>query len=482
MTRSTHEIARMILGAAWRRRYLVCVPAVVMPALAGIAHSVVPKAYEARMSVLVQEPGRLNPFLNDLSIGTNVKDRMPALIALVKSEHILGDVLKDIGQITDTTDPHTRDMLVGQLAGSLNVQLVGSEVVELKIRNQKATGLAKTLDAVGRRFIDRLVSPERGAVENSETFLFQQLSERRDALSTAEQAVANYKAQNADKLPALYATNVTRLASIQQRMEEKSMELATAEAVFNDLRTRLSSLNPVVGKLEESIVQLSSELASLRARYTDEHTEVRATERKLKRLQEERVNLLKEANAMKDVDMDRLWNIAAGTVVNGDQKSAPLLLSQMQRLQEAEGKRSTLRNEVEQLKKAIDEIRGSISTFAPIEQELQKLERAVTAAREMHDLLAKRYEMARLTGSLGRYESPERIKVIDSPQEPTSPVTPGRVIFVLAGLVGGIILGAGLAVAFEVLDPKLRRRDDVETASGLPVIAFIPKANSYVPT
>ena len=51
-------------------------------------------------------------------------------------------------------------------------------------------------------------------------------------------------------------------------------------------------------------------------------------------------------------------------------------------------------------------------------------------------------EMARLTGSLGRYESPERIKVIDSPQEPTSPVTPGRVIFVIAGLVGGIILGA----------------------------------------
>jgi uncharacterized protein involved in exopolysaccharide biosynthesis len=202
----------------------------------------------------------------------------------------------------------------------------------------------------------------------------------------------------------------------------------------------------------------------------------------LKRLQEERANLLKEANTMKDVDMDRLWNIAAGTVVNGDQKSAPLLLSQMQRLQEAEGKRSTLRNEVEQLKKAIDEIRGSISTFAPIEQELQKLERAVTAAREMHDLLAKRYEMARLTGSLGRYESPERIKVIDSPQEPTSPVTPGRIIFVLAGLVGGIILGAGLGVAFEVLDPKLRRRDDVEIASGLPVIAFIPKASSYVPT
>jgi uncharacterized protein involved in exopolysaccharide biosynthesis len=267
---------------------------------------------------------------------------------------------------------------------------------------------------------------------------------------------------------------------MQQKLEEKAMELATADAVFNDLRARLSSLNPVVGKLEESIVHLSGELASLRARYTDEHTEVRAVERKLKRLEEERANLLKAATAINNIDMDRLWNMAAGAVVNGEQKTAPLLLSQMQRLQEAEGRRSTLHNEVEQLKRGVDELRDGISTFAPIEQQLQKLERAVAAAREMHDLLAKRYEMARLTGSLGRYESPERIKVIDAPQEPTTPVTPGRVIFMLAGLVGGLVLGAGLAVAFEILDPRLRRQDDLEATSGLPVIALVPKAGGYV--
>ncbi|GLI94921.1 Wzz/FepE/Etk N-terminal domain-containing protein [Methylocystis echinoides] len=144
MTRTTHEIIQMILGAAWRRRYLIVVPTIAMPILAGTAHIVMPKAYEAKMSVLVQEPARLNPFLNDLSIGTNVKDRMPALIALVKSEHILGDVLKDIGQVTNETEQHIRNGLVSQLASSLSVQLVGSEVVELKIRNQKAEGLGKT--------------------------------------------------------------------------------------------------------------------------------------------------------------------------------------------------------------------------------------------------------------------------------------------------------------------------------------------------
>ncbi|MGA8169939.1 MAG: hypothetical protein WB816_03770 [Methylocystis sp.] len=427
------------------------------------------------MTILVQEPGRLNPILNDLAIGPNVKDRMPALVALLKSEHILGAVLQDIGQLPADVDARTKEIRVGDLAAALNVQLIGSELVELKIRGPKPGGLANTLEAVSRRFIERVVSPERGAVENSESFLGQQLADRRAELSSAEQAYTDFKAENADKLPALYSTNVTRLAAMQQKLEEKSMELATAEAAFDDLRNRLSSLNPVVGKLEESIVQASGELVSLRARYTDEHSEVLATERKLRRLEEERASLLEASSKIKNFDMDRLWNMAANSATNGDKNAAPLLSSQMQRIQEAESKRNALRQDVEQLKKAIDDIRGAISTFAPIEQRQQQLERAITATREMYDMLAKRYEMARLTGSLGRYEAPERIKIIDAAQDPTVAVTPGKIIFVLAGFIGGVIIGIGLAVSFEFIDPRLRRLDAIEEALGLPIIAFVPR-------
>jgi hypothetical protein len=49
-------------------------------------------------------------------------------------------------------------------------------------------------------------------------------------------------------------------------------------------------------------------------------------------------------------------------------------------------------------------------------------------------------------------------------------VTPGSLLFVLGGLVGGIVLGAGLTIVFEVLDPRLRRAKDFEEAAGLPVI------------
>lgn len=214
-------------------------------------------------------------------------------------------------------------------------------------------------------------------------------------------------------------------------------------------------------------------MSGLRARYTDEHSEVQAAERKLRRLEEQRVALLAAAKDQNGADMDRLWNLAAGVTTGGDRNNAPLLVAQMTQILEADGHRAALKNEVEQFAQSVERLRAAMAEFAPIEQQ-QQLERTIASAREMHDMLAKRFEMARLTGSLGHYEEPERIKIIDLPQDPRAPVTPGALLYMIGGLFGGLILGAGLTATFEILDPRLRRKRDFEQACVLPVLAVLP--------
>ena len=364
------------------------------------------------------------------------------------------------------------------LGAALNAELIGSDLIELKIRGQKAVGLARILDAVGGRLIDSVVSPGRGAVDSSESFLENQLEESNAQLVKAENADAEFKTRNADKLPALYTANVAHLSQMQQRLDEKRIELAVASASLEDLRTRASTLNPVVDRLEEAIVQASTGLVSLRARYAEEHSEVQAARRKLHRLEEERAEALANNVHENGADGQPLSTTTAGVSTNGDKSNAAMLAGQMTQIQEAETKQIGLRTEVEQLTKGVEELRASIAQFGPIEEQQQQLERAVASARETHDMLAKRYEMARLTSSLGRFEAPERIKIIDAAQDPIAPVTPGGILFILGGLIGGMALGAGLATVFEVLDPRLRRIKDFEEAAGLQVIAFVPPANA----
>ena len=179
MSRTVSEIIPIAISGAWRRRYLIAIPIVVMPILGALAAFIAPKAYESRMTILVQEPGKLNPILNDLAIGADLKDRMPSLQALLTSKHVLIDVLKDLGQIGPGSDPKTTDLQVGNLAEALTSNLIGAELIELKIRGPRPEGLAKTLAAVGARFMERVVAPGRGSVDSSETFLHKQLDQER---------------------------------------------------------------------------------------------------------------------------------------------------------------------------------------------------------------------------------------------------------------------------------------------------------------
>ncbi len=428
------------------------------------------------MTVLVQEPARMNPFLNDISIGTNIKERMPALSALLRSEHILARVLTDIGELEPDAGPKERSKAIIELARSITVQLTGSELVDLKLRGTRSYGLGKKLEAIGVRFMERILSPERGALVSSESFLDEQLKRRRADLERNEYVLSEFRRRNSDKLPALLNASIQRLATLTQKREERAMDLATSEKLFTDLRERLAGTNPVVGRLEEAIVQVTSELAALRSRYTEHHSDVSAAERKLSRLQEERQVILAASAHFRDMDMDRLWNMAAGADPGPDSKgAAPLMISQIQKLQDAEARTTTLRQDVTQLTKTIEEMQAAISQFAPIEQHQKRLERAVEVARELHDTLAKRSEMAKLTGALGRYETPERIKIIDPPTDPTGPITPGKFLFVLGALIGGFVMGGGLATLLEFADPAVRRRDIIIEIAGLPVIATLSR-------
>ena len=479
--RSLFDVFHIALSAGWRRRYLICVPILVLPIIGLAVGIMTPKGYEARMTILVQEPAKLNPFLNDLAIGPNVKDRMEGLKTLVHSEHVLGGVVRDLRLVGDSASPKAIDYAVKTLAKNLSTVLIGSDMVELRLKGRSPVGLDRILALIGDRFIDRLLAPERSSIENSVDFLGNEINEKRETLRRAEAALAEFKARNADKLPELYAANVIRLGSLKQSLEEKRTALAGADGALEDIRARLAGTNPVIGRIEESIVQVSGDLALLRARYTDDHSEVQGAVRRLRRLEEERKAILDAATSMSQADLDRMWNIAASGGGAVSDKSAPLLISQMTKLQEAQSRPAALRQEIQQVEKAVEELQRAVADYGDIDREQQTLNRAVAAAREIHDQLAKRYEMARVTGSLGRFEAPERVKLIDPPTEPTTPTTPPAILFVLIGVVGGMILGVGLATVAETLDGSLRRREQVEKLMGVPMLSRIPAIPSVVP-
>ncbi|MEA2472953.1 MAG: hypothetical protein QOE06_868, partial [Thermoleophilaceae bacterium] len=58
---------------------------------------------------------------------------------------------------------------------------------------------------------------------------------------------------------------------------------------------------------------------------------------------------------------------------------------------------------------------------------------------------------------------------------PSSPSSPKKKLTLIAGVLAGLILGVGGAFALQVLDPRLRREEQLRSLYGLPILGRIPK-------
>ncbi|EHZ7349327.1 chain-length determining protein [Vibrio parahaemolyticus] len=467
------ENISVLLHGAWRRRYMIVIPMLVLPILGFGVSKLVPTTYVAHTSMLIQETAKMNPFLQDIAVSTMLKDRLSALSTLLKSRHVLYSVAKEQGLIDDDMGAKEQEFIIKDLASRLSVQQLGKDFIQIQLRSGKAQGMESMLTSVSNRFVEQLLAPERSSIKDSSHFLTIHINKRREELDKAEHAFAEYKNTYSHATPEIQAQSLTRLASLKQTLAEKEAELAGVTRSLGSLDQQLSKTNPVIGKIEEQIIEIRSELTLLRAKYTEAHSLVQGKLRELKRLEQERTVLL--SSKQPELNSNQLWDIASNATVSSLGEAQPLLVSQLHQLQIMRSRFESLTEETVSLQKMIQELESNAHRFGSTATEINRLARDVAVKREMYDDLVERYEMAQLTGSLGVFEENKRVKIIDAPFTPTIPSNLPSIVFIILGFIGGAGLGVGLATLLELADNSVRSRRALEKHLGVPVITTLPK-------
>jgi len=462
----------VILTGGWRRRYAIAVPILVLPLIGLLIGILSPKHYSSHTSMLIQETAKMNPFLEDLAVSAMLKDRIDALKTLLHSRHILGTVAEQRGLIDEKTTANKRDEVISKLSAALTVQMRGKDLIRINYTSAHLDGMEETLEAVSEQFVEQLLAPERSSMRDSSYFLTEHLEHRQRELDKSEAALTEFKNLHAADLPEMHLTNITHLAKLKQKLSEREAEMAGATKRLGGLDQQLSKTNPVLGRIEEQIVRIQGELALLRARYTDKHSLIQGALRNLRRLQDERLNILNQPGP--GLEIEQLWAITSTAPNNTDSNDKTLLVSQLENLQLARGEVDGLEEEIKSLKQMVTELEHRASGYGANEGELSRLERDLRVKRELYDDLLLRRENARITSSLGIFEQDKRIKVIDRPFTPTAPDNPPSYLFFIAGLIGGILVGCGLALLLEISDTTLRRRDRLEALTGVSLLTRIP--------
>jgi non-specific protein-tyrosine kinase len=127
-----------------------------------------------------------------------------------------------------------------------------------------------------------------------------------------------------------------------------------------------------------------------------------------------------------------------------------------------------------------DELAGRITAEAPIGTVLINITVSDTERRRAADIAnAVAYRFSDVVEGLESLDaraakSPVKLSVTQTASAPSAPVSPRPALNLAAGLLAGLLIGAGTAVLRETLDTTLKTADAVTALTSLPVLGSIP--------
>jgi capsular exopolysaccharide synthesis family protein len=128
-----------------------------------------------------------------------------------------------------------------------------------------------------------------------------------------------------------------------------------------------------------------------------------------------------------------------------------------------------------------DEVEAAITSEQQGESDIIEVtatDASPSRAASIANIFAEEFLAFRRGASRERLET-ARIQIVEPAAPSSSPVSPKPVRNLIFGALIGLILGLGLALLLEQLDRRLKREDDLAEATGLPLLATVPKRKAF---
>ena len=411
------SLLRNIIGAAWRRRFLIFVPFVVLTVLSVMATILLPKTYMSTALILLQEEGGSNPLDRAGSQSRDMRARVAALEALLKSDRVLIEVIRRHVGVNPDDAPAYAALLLEELRQRLTMRIIGNQFIEINLTGSKPVELRDELNLVVERLFEMLLLPSTATLSATE-FLVQRQAEKIAVLEAQRDQVA---AEGGDLSPLALGAKIEERNAAAAIIGSARTEAAEADAALREGVAAVLGDNRALRPLDAEIAELTSQVPSASP---EAATELQQKIAALDAL------LPLEARA---IETKRIADAAEARLAAAEQE---------------------------------------LSTHAALVEQRTSIEQSLAAAREEFEEYSARFASQR-EKTLIILQAPEQLKLVDAPQVPKRPSNSALKILV-AGIAAGIALGCGLAVVAEQLDQSLRGEEDLAGVTKLPVLARLP--------
>lgn len=472
-----------------RRKWIIAVPLVLLPAIAIAVTFFIPARYISQTLVLIEGQQVSSEYVKPV-MASDLDSRLASMQQQILSRSRIQPIIERYNLYSNTR--MTMDERVEEARKSILIRPIHSEIANsgglpgftISFTAADAHSAQLVCTEITSLFLSENQRAREASSEGTTDFLKSQLTDAKRSLDEQDAKLAAFQHQYGGKLPGEEGSNLGMLGSLNTQLEAANQALSRLQQdrayMESMLAQQVLSTQPAgasTSGAQDSTVQqigtpaqqqelqsLSTLETSLLNQYTPDHPDVVSTRRKIADLRK----------AMQPVT----YRVPGSPASAAPAVREPIALQQL---------RSSIRATdlgIDEKKREQAQIQGNVNLYqeriasSPMVQEQYKqLTRDYQTALTFYNGLLSKMNDSNMATALERRQEGEQFRIMDQPNLPDGPTYPKRTVFGFGGLCAGLFFACMIVAALEYRNTALRSERDVWAFTKLPTLAVIAYAD-----
>ena len=455
------------INLALKHRWFIIIPFCISMVIGIYMAFTLPKVYSSQTLILV-EPQRVPTNYVQSIVSTDIESRISTISQQIMSRT---NIEKIINEYKLFDDPKYDNMYQEDKLEIVRKQITvsvtrarGADAFSVAFQGKDPQKVMNVANALASYFIDENLKVREAQAIGTSDFLENEKNTMLKRLEEVEKSLQTYRTTHMGELPEQLASNLSILNRLQEQLNQRGERLSNAQyrlALLRNQNISTSSTSGVTGPgagETSDLEQLRNQLQILQAKYTDRHPDVVKTKKLIADIE----NSLKHQGAQDNGTSDE------------DASSEQYSYRYSREYQELDLEIKNLTKEISDIEKEIKIYQARIEITPKREQELMSLTRDYNNILESYNSILNRKLEAEIAVNMEKKQKGEQFRIIDPAKMPEKPISPNMKKLFLLFLAAGLGSGGGIIFLIDFMDTKFKSKDEVETFTGLPVLATVP--------
>lgn len=518
----------------WRQRYTFFVVAGIGLLLTMILAIFWPPTYRTGSTILIEQQ-EIPQELVRSAISSFADQRVQVISQRVMTTQNLMSLIERYNLYPDIRESKPREILLEKMRSDIALKMISADVIDprsgrptqatiaftVSYQNRSPDLTLKVANELTTLYLNENLTSRTQMAEQTTAFFAEEAAKQQARIVEIDKQLADFKAKHENSLPELSQLNNQVSDRTEMELHDAENHIASLESQQVLLRAQLAQLNPTsqvfsdtgqrVMGVEDRLKALRSELAGYKARYAPGHPDIVNTEREIAGLEkEEEAQKAKTADKANDIarqlseakaqlsrakekysaehpDVIRLTHLVAelqselaAEPATGDplklqaHADNPVYIQVKGQLDSVTVEKQSAEAKRNELRAKLDDYERRLAQAPAVERDYRQLARDLESAQLKYSQIRAKQGDVQVSENLETERKGERFTMIEPPLPPEKPISPNRILIIVAGFLLSLGLGFGTILARDSFDHSVRGFEDVRRLLAVPPLAAIP--------